>query len=117
MNKPVDSKSLKPATIVSEAIPGSRKVYAGGCAHPDLRVPFREVALHPSANEPPVTLYDPSGPYTDPSVTIDIERGLSRAREAWIVARGDVEYVPGREVKPEDNGNVGADKQIGRAHV
>jgi len=110
MNKPVDSKSLKPAGIVSGPIPGSRKVYASGCAHPELRVPFREVALHPSAKEPPVTLYDPSGPYTDPDAVIDIEKGLPRTREAWIVARGDVEYVEGREVKPEDNGNVGADK-------
>jgi phosphomethylpyrimidine synthase len=109
MNKPVDSKSIR-ATIAAEPIPGSRKVYASGCAHPDLRVPFREVALHPSAGEPPVTLYDPSGPYTDPDAAIDIERGLSRTREAWIDARGDVEFVEARAVKPEDNGNVGAGK-------
>ncbi len=45
----------------------SRKVYqCPACSTPDLRVPFREVAAHPSANEPPVTIYDPSGPYTDP---------------------------------------------------
>ncbi|KAF0170460.1 MAG: phosphomethylpyrimidine synthase ThiC [Hyphomonadaceae bacterium] len=109
MNKPFDSKSVT-AMIVAEAIPGSRKAYASGCAHPDLRVPFREVALHPSAKEPPVTLYDPSGPYSDPSETIDINKGIARTREAWAVSRGDVEYVQGREVKPEDNGNVGAEK-------
>ncbi|MGE3865715.1 MAG: phosphomethylpyrimidine synthase ThiC, partial [Hyphomonadaceae bacterium] len=79
-------------------------------AHPDLRVPFREVAVHPSANEPPVTLYDPSGPYTDPAVTIDINSGLARTREAWVRARGDVEEISGRAVQPVDNGNVGADK-------
>ena len=45
---------------------------------PCLRVPFREVAVHPSANEPALTLYDPSGPYTDPTVSIDIEKGLSK---------------------------------------
>jgi phosphomethylpyrimidine synthase len=68
-------------------------------------VPFREVAVHPSANEPALTLYDPSGPYTDPTVSIDIEKGLSKTREPWVVSRGDVEIVANpREVKPEDNG-------------
>jgi phosphomethylpyrimidine synthase len=85
--------------------PGSRKVYQAGSLFPDIRVPFREVAVHPSANEPPVTIYDPSGPYTDPHAKIDIEQGLERSREPWIVARGDCELVANpREVKPEDNG-------------
>jgi phosphomethylpyrimidine synthase len=85
--------------------PGSRKVYQAGELFPDIRVPFREVEVHPSANEPPVTIYDPSGPYTDPRAQIDIEQGLQRSREPWIVARGDVELVANpREVKPEDNG-------------
>ena len=84
---------------------GSRKVYASGELFPDIRVPFREVALHPSANEPPLTIYDPSGPYTDPDATIDIDKGLPRIREAWVVGRGDVEQVlEPRQVKPEDNG-------------
>src|ERR1700744_5977869 len=82
--------------------PGSRKVYAAGEMFPDLRVPFREVAVHPSANEPPVTIYDPSGPYTDPTATIDIRNGLERTREAFVLARGDVEVVADpRQVKPE----------------
>jgi phosphomethylpyrimidine synthase len=97
-------------TVAAEPIPGSKKVYAPGVLHPDLRVPFREVALHPSANEPPVTLYDSSGPYTDPDAVIDIDKGLPRAREAWVMARGDVEVVQGREVKPVDNGNVSAER-------
>ncbi len=84
---------------------GSRKVYACGELFPDIRVPFREVALHPSANEPPLTIYDPSGPYTDPDATIDIDKGLPRIREAWVVGRGEVEVVAEpRQVKPEDNG-------------
>ena len=87
MNKPVDSKTLI-ANLTAEPVPGSRKVYASGCAHPDLRVPFREVTPHPSANEPPVTIYDPSGPYTDPSIAIDINKGIARTRESWVVARG-----------------------------
>jgi phosphomethylpyrimidine synthase len=85
--------------------PGSRKVYQSGVMWPDIRVPFREVAVHPTANEPPVTIYDPSGPYTDPTETIDINKGLARTREPWVVSRGDVEIVENpRQVKPEDNG-------------
>jgi phosphomethylpyrimidine synthase len=97
-------------TPIKDAIPtgerpGSRKVYQPGVLWPDIRVPFREVAVHPSANEPPVTIYDPSGPYTDPNVKIDIDQGLARTREPWVVSRGDVELVENpREVKPEDNG-------------
>ncbi|MEJ0022476.1 MAG: phosphomethylpyrimidine synthase ThiC [Alphaproteobacteria bacterium] len=108
MNKPLDPKAFD--KISNEPIPGSRKVYAAGCAHPDLRVPFREVAVHPSAKEPPVTLYDPSGPYTDPAIAIDINKGIARTREAWVKARGDVEEIVGREIKPVDNGNVSAEK-------
>ncbi|MET0181276.1 MAG: phosphomethylpyrimidine synthase ThiC [Caulobacterales bacterium] len=105
MNKPIDAKRLADS-IIAEPIPGSRKVYASGCAHPDMRVPFREVIPHPSANEPPLTLYDPSGPYTDPSIKIDINTGITRARDAWVEARGDVEIVEARQVKPEDNGGA-----------
>jgi phosphomethylpyrimidine synthase len=86
--------------------PGSRKVYQRGELHPCLRVPFREVAVHPSAGEPPLTLYDPSGPYTDPAAAIDIDKGLEQTRLPWVLARGDVEAAPPRAVKPEDNGNA-----------
>jgi phosphomethylpyrimidine synthase len=96
--------------ITHEARPGSRKVYEPGRLFPDLKVPFREVELHPSANEPPVVIYDPSGPYTDPDAAIDIAKGLARTREAWVLARGDVEVIEGREVKAVDNGNVSADR-------
>jgi phosphomethylpyrimidine synthase len=90
--------------VVSESFPASRKVYRPGALHPDLRVPMREIALHPSSGEPPLTVYDPSGPYTDPAVTIDIEAGLERLRERWIAARGDTEAYPGRRVQLIDNG-------------
>ncbi len=86
--------------------PGSRKVHQPGILYPEIRVPFREVAVHPSAGEPAVTLYDPSGPYTDPEVTIDVRQGLARPRDAWVLARGDVEAVAARAVKPEDNGGA-----------
>lgn len=86
---------------------GSKKVYVAGELYPDIRVPFREVAVHPSANEPPVTIYDSSGPYTDPTVTIDIKKGLPRVKSWWQLDRGDIAPVANpREVKPEDNGHA-----------
>jgi phosphomethylpyrimidine synthase len=96
--------------VVSEPLPASRKVYQGGSLHRDLAVPMRQIALHPSAGEPPLMVYDSSGPYTDPSATIDIEQGLARLRSAWIAARGDAESYPGRRVQPIDNGLAGGGK-------
>jgi phosphomethylpyrimidine synthase len=105
MNKPTGN--LEATAIPTGERPGSRKVYASGELFPELRVPFREVAVHPSANEPPVTIYDPSGPYTDPAASIDIRKGLPRTRDAFVLARGDVEAVAApRQVKPEDNGGA-----------
>jgi phosphomethylpyrimidine synthase len=90
--------------VVHESLPASRKIYLEGTLHSGLRVPMREIALHPSAGEPPLAVYDCSGPYTDPDVAIDIERGLAPLRAGWIRARGDVEEYPGRRVQPVDNG-------------
>jgi len=109
MNKP-ENQSVFTPSVTTGPLMGSRKVYASGCAHPDLRVPFREVALHPSANEPPLTIYDPSGPYTDADASIDIDAGLPRTREAWVKARGDVEEIEGRPIQDVDNGNVSPEK-------
>ncbi|MDY6924450.1 MAG: phosphomethylpyrimidine synthase ThiC [Pseudomonadota bacterium] len=94
-------------TIPTGERAGSRKVYVAGELFPDIRVPFREVAVHPSANEPPVTLYDSSGPYTDPTATIDITKGLPLVKSGWQLDRGDIAPVANpREVKPEDNGHA-----------
>ena len=95
-----------PLQVSQEALPASRKVYKTGEIHKGLRVPMREITLHPSAAEAPLTVYDSSGPYTDPTVKIDIERGLPRIREGWITGRGDVEAYEGRTVLAVDNGNV-----------
>ncbi|MDE1931437.1 MAG: phosphomethylpyrimidine synthase ThiC [Alphaproteobacteria bacterium] len=85
-------------------LPASRKVHVPGTLNPELRVAMREIDLTAAANEPPVRVYDPSGPYTDPAVAIDIRIGLTPLRDAWIRARGDVEEQTGRAVRPEDNG-------------
>ena len=95
-----------PLQVSQEALPASRKVYKTGEIHKGLRVPMREITLHPSAGEAPLTVYDSSGPYTDPTVKIDIERGLPRIRAGWITGRGDVEVYDGRPIQAVDNGNV-----------
>jgi phosphomethylpyrimidine synthase len=95
-----------PQQVVQDALPASRKIYKSGEIHKGLRVPMREITLHPSSGEPPLTVYDSSGPFTDSSVKIDIERGLPRLREGWVTARADVEAYDGRPVQPVDNGNV-----------
>ena len=102
-----DEVMRETGTIPTGERAGSRKVYVQGELYPDIRVPFREVAVHPSANEPPVTIYDSSGPYTDPTVTIDIKRGLPHVKSSWQLDRGDIAPVANpREVKPEDNGHA-----------
>ena len=98
--------------VTTGPLEGSRRSYVAGARLGEVRVPFRDVDLHPSANEPPVRLYDTSGPYTDPDAAIDIDAGLPRIREAWIEARGDTELYDGRSVKPEDNGFAKGDKLV-----
>jgi phosphomethylpyrimidine synthase len=90
--------------VSTGALPASRKVYIAGRRHADLRVAMREIDLSPAAKEPPLSVYDPSGPYTDPAAAIDIKHGLLPLRAPWIAARGDVEPQSGRAVRPEDNG-------------
>ncbi len=94
----------QPNTVSTGPLPASRKVYVSGKRHPDLRVPLREIDLAPTANEPPVRVYDTSGPYTDPEARIDIRAGLAPVRAAWIRTRGDVEAYEGRAIRPEDDG-------------
>ena len=100
----VDTDTLS-RRITREPFPGSRKVYVEG-TRSDVRVPFREISLtdtlvHEGPGDPrrepnpPLRVYDASGPYTDPAATIDIARGLQPLREAWIDARGDTVALPG----------------------
>jgi len=106
MNKPVDQSQFQTPEVTTGALPASTKTYTHPKADPSLRVPHRSIALHPSANEPNVPVYDTSGPYSDESVTIDVEKGLERHRTDWITERGGVEFYEGRDVKPEDNGGA-----------
>jgi len=99
----IAAQKLTP-TVTTGALPASRKVYIPGALHPEIRVPMREIALHPTSGEPPVTVYDASGPYTDPAHVVSIEGGLPRLRESWVAARGDTQAYEGRRIRPEDNG-------------
>lgn len=89
--------------------PGSKKVYVVG-SREDIRVPMREIALSPTTStfgeedNPPIRIYDTSGPYTDPNYSADFTKGLPALRSNWIHERQDVEEYEGRQIKPEDNG-------------
>ena len=101
--------------------PKSKKVYVSGTIHPHIKVPFREILLsssttetsngngngnghHSSKDENSLIVYDTSGPYTDPNVTINIREGLEPIRLQWITGRRDVEYYEGRKIEPKDDG-------------
>src|ERR671919_2051053 len=71
---------------------GWHKDYVTG-SRPDLQVPVRRVHL---TNGQDVTLYDTSGPYTDPHIDTDVRRGLAPLRQNWIITRGDTEEYSGR---------------------
>jgi phosphomethylpyrimidine synthase len=105
-----DAPARTELKVTTGPIRGSRKIYLG-----PNRVAMRAVDLEPTSGEPPVTLYDTSGPYTDPEARIDIMAGLPELRAPWIRARGDVEEVAQREVRPEDNGQLGPDRSGGVA--
>ncbi|MDF9841749.1 MULTISPECIES: phosphomethylpyrimidine synthase ThiC [unclassified Paenibacillus] len=95
--------------IIQSSFPGSKKVYVEG-SRPEIKVPMREIELSSTSGSfgeeenPPVRIYDTSGPYTDPNYTVDITKGLPSIRSIWIKERGEVEEYEGREVKSEDNG-------------
>ena len=109
-NKPLNKEKIS----IMSSFPGSKKVYVQG-SRPDIRVPMREIQLQPTdgifgkQENPPVRVYDTSGPYTDENYEVDITKGLPALRRNWILERGDVEEYEGREVKPEDNGFKRAD--------
>ncbi|MBU2327421.1 MAG: phosphomethylpyrimidine synthase ThiC, partial [Alphaproteobacteria bacterium] len=96
--------------VTTGPLPASTKIFLPGEIHPDIRVPMRQITLHPTSGEPPVAVYDSSGPYTIPQAAITIDQGLPRHRTAWAEVRGDVERYEGRALKPEDNGFVSAEK-------
>ncbi|CJA27558.1 Phosphomethylpyrimidine synthase [Streptococcus pneumoniae] len=71
-----------------------------------MKVPMREIEQSETNGvpNPPIRVYDTSGPYTDPEYKVELEKGIPTPRHSWIMGRGDVEAYEGREVKPEDDG-------------
>ncbi|MQP77123.1 phosphomethylpyrimidine synthase ThiC [Stenotrophomonas sp. MYb238] len=103
MNAPLSALQQQAQQLsesVTRPIPGSRKIHVAG-SRPDLRVPMREIALTRTPtlfggeHNPPLTVYDTSGPYTDPDVRIDLSAGLPALRARWIEERGDSERLDG----------------------
>ncbi|HSO84793.1 phosphomethylpyrimidine synthase ThiC, partial [Thiocapsa sp.] len=93
-------KTAELSDEVTRPFPSSRKIYVTG-SRPDLRVPMREVTLTPTQTNagieenPPIMVYDTSGPYTDPTAHIDLLAGLADLRSPWIQERGDTELLDG----------------------
>ena len=94
------NKTDSAATLTTAPFPASRKIHVSG-AHLGVRVPMREISLSPTKSmnggaptpNEPITIYDTSGPYTDPSVTIDARAGLAPLRRQWVLDRADVEEL------------------------
>jgi phosphomethylpyrimidine synthase len=98
MNAP--EKLARFISLTREPLPASRKIYVQG-TRPDLRVPMREIT---QSNGETVTVYDTSGPYTDPQAVVDVCSGLPPVRRGWIEARGDTECYTGRSPYALDDG-------------
>ncbi|HNR29315.1 MAG TPA: phosphomethylpyrimidine synthase ThiC, partial [Candidatus Hydrogenedentes bacterium] len=94
--KPAPVFALDQSKITRDPFPNSRKVYVQG-SRPSVRVAMREIRLSPTMSgdvaepNPPITVYDTSGPYTDPAIEIDVRRGAPPVRIEWIRERGDIE--------------------------
>ena len=112
----VQSKTAaRPSSVTTGPIAGSRKIYTSPEGRADIAVPFREIALEPTAREEPYRAYDTSGPYTDPGVNIDLEAGLPPLRAEWIAKRG-FDRIAARPVKDVDNGGASGDRLHAKTH-
>ena len=92
----------KEGKITRHPFPNSKKIYVSGKVHPNIKVAMREISLSDTKHSmtgkmtpnEPVTVYDTSGPYTDPNKEINVHQGIERIREQWILDRQDVEQLP-----------------------
>src|SRR5882762_1843357 len=102
--------AIATGSATNTQLPNSRRIYIDG-TQSGVRVPFREIGQNPKRNfkneleeNPPVRVYDTSGPYGDPSMRTDVREGLTELRREWILSRGDVEEYEGRVLQPIDDG-------------
>ena len=102
--KESNTETTVSTTDARQPFPNSRKVYIEG-SRPDIRVPMREISLSPTTTTEgleenhPILVYDTSGPYTDPEVELDLEKGLPDVRTAWIEERDDTVFLTGLSSK------------------
>ena len=100
----VNGNGIPTSPLTTTPFPASGKVYVNG-TQSGVRVPMREISLTQTmtqtkgtngtrSNNAPVIVYDTSGPYTDPAVTIDVRKGLIPLRRPWVLSRQDVEELP-----------------------
>ncbi len=101
----------RPTSVTTGPIGASQKHYCAPQGRADIKVPVREIALHPSSGEPPLRVYDSSGPYSCAEFSPDLSAGLPAARP-WLATRAGLETYEGRAVKAEDNGFVGEDRLV-----
>ena len=119
MNKPTSQAEFATPRVTTGPLPASQKVYVQSDRFDDVAAPVRYISVHPSANEPPLPVYDSTGPYTEDGFEAAVEQGLPRKRTAWILERGGVETYEGRQITPEDNGGATGDylaRAFPRAH-
>jgi phosphomethylpyrimidine synthase len=110
MSAAITAENETPSVTNEKQLPNSRRIYVAG-TQPGVRVPFREIDQNATRNfdgtleaNPPVRVYDTSGPYGDPSLRSDVREGLAELRRDWIIGRGDVEEYKGRSLQPIDDG-------------
>ncbi len=106
MNIHETNQQRVPHSVTCGPLPGAKKVYKHFQGPAAIAVPLREIALDPSSGEPPVRVYDSSGPYTEDGAAIDLSKGLETIREPWLARRNGLDRYAGRAVRPEDNGIV-----------
>ncbi|HZE63710.1 MAG TPA: phosphomethylpyrimidine synthase ThiC [Pyrinomonadaceae bacterium] len=110
MSAAITAENETPSLTNEKPLPNSCRIYIEG-KQPGVRVPFREIGQNATRNfdgtleaNPPVRVYDTSGPYGDPAIRTDVREGLANLRRDWIVGRGDVEEYEGRSLQPIDDG-------------
>jgi phosphomethylpyrimidine synthase len=106
-----DKRIAKPSHVTTGPIGKSRKLYSSPVGRPDICVPYREISLEAGSGEPPLRVYDQSGPYSCAEFQPNLEAGLPSVR-TWLTKRAGLETYQGRAVKPEDNGFVEGEKLV-----
>lgn len=100
-----DAFETSQSMITTTPLSASQKVYVASDTHADVKVAMRDITINAHTENPQkIRVYDTSGPYTDPNISIDVCQGLPKLRESWIEQNKDIETYKGRVIQPVDNG-------------